>query len=406
MFTLIPANFVPGLAAAADADGAVDGATTDGAVVAAGADVDGDGVAELLQAVTTRIVLIAAATIRYRDTAGSPPLDIRRRSSSILDGWRYAGQYAHGIDKVKIPHAVQPAGRSRPRDRVNETLRGALTMTDPARLADETSAEAESLAPAVTRAGAILDLLAENAGEAAGPSELARRLGLPKSSIANICNALADIGLVRRIGTGFALGRKLAELGGAYLASVDQVQEFYEATQLLPAGSEETVQLAILDGLEMTYLARHDGRQPVRLTSQIGRRLPATVTATGKAALASLAESDLEARLAGLVELPTLTPNSIASVDALRADLAIVRERGYSMDDEETVEGVVCFGVMIPGRRPGEGPYAASITLLKARATDERVPLLIDDLHRLADRLSDPLRADGAPRRVTLSQRP
>jgi len=277
-------------------------------------------------------------------------------------------------------------------------------MTEAARLADDAGAESESLAPAVTRAGAILDLLAENAGEAAGPSELARRLGLPKSSIANICNALADIGLVRRIGTGFALGRKLAELGGAYLASVDQVQEFYEAAQLLPTGSEETVQLAILDGLEMTYLARHDGRQPVRLTSQIGRRLPATVTATGKAALASLAMDDLDERLAGVRDLPTLTPNSIGTIEALRADLDAVRERGYSMDDEETVEGVVCFGVMIPGRRPGEGPYAASITLLKARATDERVPLLIDDLHRLADRLSDPLRADGAPRHRAAAQ--
>jgi DNA-binding IclR family transcriptional regulator len=171
------------------------------------------------------------------------------------------------------------------------------------------------------------------------------------------------------------------------------VQEFYEAARLLPAGSEETVQLAVLDGLEMTYLARHDGRQPVRLTSQIGRRLPATVTATGKAALASLADDDLDARLAGDVALPRLTANSLASVEALRADLLAVRERGYAMDDEETVEGVVCFGVMIPGRRPGEGPYAASITLLKARATEERRPLLIDDLHRLADQLSDPLRA-------------
>jgi len=263
---------------------------------------------------------------------------------------------------------------------------------------DEAGGEVESLAPAVTRAGAILDLLAENAGEAAGPSELARRLGLPKSSIANICNALAEIGLVRRIGTGFALGRKLAELGGAYLASVDAVQEFYEACRLLPTGSEETVQLAILDGLEMTYLARHDGRQPVRLTSQIGRRLPATVTATGKAALASIDEAELERRLAGVGELPTLTPNSIGSVDVLRTVLATVRERGYAMDDEETVEGVVCFGVTIPGRRPGEGPYAASITLLKARATDDRVPLLIDDLHLLASRLSDPLRADRARR--------
>jgi DNA-binding IclR family transcriptional regulator len=100
----------------------------------------------------------------------------------------------------------------------------------------------------VTRAAAILDLLAENGSVAAGPSELARRLGLPKSSIANICGALADAGLVRRVGTGFALGRRLAELGGAYLTSVDLVQEFYEACTELPTGSEETVQLAILDG--------------------------------------------------------------------------------------------------------------------------------------------------------------
>ena len=228
-----------------------------------------------------------------------------------------------------------------------------------------------SLAPAVTRAAAILDLLAENGSIPAGPSELARRLGLPKSSIANICAALADTGLIRRVGTGFTLGRKLAELGGAYLTSVDLVQEFYEACNELPAGSEETVQLAVLDGVEMTYLARHDGKQPVRLTSQIGRRLPASVTATGKAALALIDEREVRRRFDG-VELPVLTGRSLASVDALLDDLAVVRERGYSMDDEETVEGVVCFGVAIPGRRPGEGPYAASITL--AQGPGDRRP--------------------------------
>jgi IclR family transcriptional regulator, blcABC operon repressor len=255
----------------------------------------------------------------------------------------------------------------------------------------EDDVDAGSLVPAVTRAGAILDMLAETGGIPAGPSELARRLGLPKSSIANICNALADIGYLRRVGTGFALGRKLAELGGAYLAAVDAVQEFYEACRLLPTGSEETIQLAVLDGVEMTYLARHDGQQPVRLTSQIGRRLPATVTATGKAALASLDPRELERRLAALGELPILTARSHRTLDALRADLIEVRRRGYAIDAEETVEGVVCFGVMIPGRRPGEGPYAASITLLKVRATEDRVPALVADLHLLADRLSDPL---------------
>jgi DNA-binding IclR family transcriptional regulator len=249
-----------------------------------------------------------------------------------------------------------------------------------------------SLAPAVTRAAAILDVLAETPG-GAGPSELARRLGLPKSSIANICAALADAGLVRRVGTGFTLGRKLAELGGAYLTSVDLVQEFYEVCTELPAGSEETVQLAVLDGIEMTYLARHDGKQPVRLTSQIGRRLPASVTATGKAALASIDEAEVRRRYEGR-QLPSLTARSLATLDALLDDLAVIRERGYSMDDEETVEGVVCFGVSIPGRRPGEGPYAASITLLKARATGERVPTLVDDLGLLARRMSDPLHVE------------
>jgi DNA-binding IclR family transcriptional regulator len=253
--------------------------------------------------------------------------------------------------------------------------------------------EAESLAPAVTRAASILDVLAESPSMPAGPSELARRLGLPKSSIANICNALADAGLVRRIGTGFALGRKLAELGGAYLQAVDLVQEFYDASRELPTASDETVQLAVLDGLEMTYLARHDGRQQVRLTSGIGRRLPATVTATGKAALASLDDRELERRLGSVTVLPVLTPNSISTVDELRADITRVRERGHAVDDEETVEGVMCLGVAIAPRRPGEGPYAASVTLLKARATDERVAALVEDLHWLAGRLSDPLRA-------------
>lgn len=258
------------------------------------------------------------------------------------------------------------------------------------------NAETDSLAPAVTRAATILGVLAERDGEPAGPSELARRLGLPKSSIANICAALADAGLVRRVGTGFALGRRLAELGGAYLAGIDQVQEFHEASQRLPAGSDETVQLAVLDGLEMTYLARHDGRQPVRLSSGVGRRLPATCTATGKAALASLDDKDLERRLAGVTTLPVLTRNSHRTVEELRADLREVRRRGYAIDDEETVEGVVCYGVMIPSRQPGEGPCAASITLLKARATAERVPSLIADLRWLAGALSDPLRANAA----------
>ena len=248
-----------------------------------------------------------------------------------------------------------------------------------------------TLAPAVTRAVAILDVLADSASAPTPLSELARRLGLPKSSVANICASLVESGLVRRVGQGFRLGRRLAELGGAYLATVDEVQEFYDLAGELPVASEETTQLALLDGLEVTYVARHDGRQAIRLASEIGRRLPASCTALGKATLASLDPADLAERLRGVEALPVMTRNSHRRVADLLDDLDEVRRRGHAIDNEETAEGIICLGVAIPRRRSGGDPYGVSVTLLKARADQARMDALAADLKRLARLLSNPL---------------
>jgi IclR family transcriptional regulator, blcABC operon repressor len=266
------------------------------------------------------------------------------------------------------------------------------TVNDSADLDFEARSGA-TLAPAVTRAAAILDALAENGAAPTPLSDLARRLGLPKSSVANICGALVDAGLVRRADSGFRLGRRLAELGGAYLASVDQVQEFHDLADQLPVAAEETMQMAMLDGLEVTYLARHDGRQPIRLASEIGRRLPASCTALGKATLASLDPADLAERLRGVEALPALTRNSHRQVATLLDDLDEVRRRGHAIDNEETAEGIICLGVAIPRRTGGE-PYGVSVTLLKARADAARLDALAADLRRLARLLSNPLSPD------------
>jgi DNA-binding IclR family transcriptional regulator len=252
-----------------------------------------------------------------------------------------------------------------------------------------------SVVPAVTRAAAILDLLATDAltGESAPAqlSDLARRLGLPKSSVANICTAMLDAGFIRRVGAGFGLGRRLAELGGAYLSTVDQVQAFYELTDQLAVASEETAHLAVLDGLEVIYVARHDGRQAIRLASAVGRRLPASCTALGKATLASLPPDELADRLRGVAQLPMLTTHSHRQVAELLDDLDEVRRRGYAIDDEETSEGIICFGVAVPRRNQRETQYAVSVTLLKARADAERRVALVADLRRLARLLANPL---------------
>ena len=255
----------------------------------------------------------------------------------------------------------------------------------------------QSPAPAVTRAAAILDELAQ-AGTPLGPSELSRRLSLAKSSVANICTALAGTGMIRRTDTGYALGRRLAELGGAYLATVDEVRDFHTSCARYAEQVEETLQLATLDdGLDVVYLARRDGSAPVKLASDIGRRLPATCTAMGKAMLAALPAEEVEHRLAAIDRLPTLTDRSISAKRDLRAELARVRERGYAVDDEETAQGVFCVAINLTDGGQAGPRSAISATMLKARATEAHIASLLEALRGIAHGMGAPENRGVAP---------
>lgn len=248
-----------------------------------------------------------------------------------------------------------------------------------------------SLVPAITRAVAILDLLASTQSTM-GISAIARQLKLPKSSVANLCSTLVDTGLLRTQDGGLRLGQRLAQLGAAYLGGVDQVRLFQEACVRLDVGRNETVQFALLsEGLDVIYLAKRDGRFPVRLASTPGRALPATCTATGKAMLANLSIEDLAGRLTLAGALPQLTAHSISTEAELLLELEVIRRRGYSIDQEEVIEGVVCVAVAIPRAGAGDQHLAASITLLKPRATAALLRTLAGELTALAAAVSEGL---------------
>ncbi len=247
--------------------------------------------------------------------------------------------------------------------------------------------DVESSAPAVTRAMTLLSVLAEPDAEPLGPSELARRLGLPKSSVANLCAALAQAGVIRRVGEGrYRLGHRLLELGAAYLRRVDLLEEFREGCRSLGPASCETIQFALLDGMEVLYLARHDGSQPIRLAADIGRRMPATCTGLGKAMLATLDPAIVLDRASQLTALPRLSNRSITTLPALLEELERTRERGFAIDDEENTVGVVCYAMALPPVA-GVPPRAVSVTLLKARETPHLREALVQDLRRLVTAL-------------------
>lgn len=254
-----------------------------------------------------------------------------------------------------------------------------------------TSVAESSSVPAVARAAAILSTLAESGGQPMTVSELARRLALPKSSTANLCLALEAERLVSRHDAGYLLGRRLVELGGAYLGSIDQVREFYAACRRQPHIKDQTARVAVLDGLDVLYLARYDGTQPIRLTANIGDRFPAHCTATGKALMALLPPAAMDERLRGRHQLVGLTERSITDPARLREALTLVRETGFSVDDEETTPGVTCLAIAVPGARTDSDPFAISVTSVTSALDAGLREALLAELRAVGAALANPL---------------
>jgi DNA-binding IclR family transcriptional regulator len=222
----------------------------------------------------------------------------------------------------------------------------------------ETSSGAQSSVPAITRAMAILDLIAAAGQAGISVPEIAKSMDLAKSSTANICAALEGEGMLRR-------------------------------SRLI---SREAARLALLDGTDVLYLARYEGTNPIRLTANIGDRFPAHVTATGKAVLSTLPAAVVEDRYRGKAFVP-FTSRSLTSISELMSDLEKSRHRGYFMDDEETNIGVVCFAVPVVDI-PGEpAQFAISATLLKARADELDHAEIVEELQQIAHALANPLSA-------------
>lgn len=246
-------------------------------------------------------------------------------------------------------------------------------------------------APAVTRSIKILGLLADAHGRALALSDIARSIGAAKSSTSNLCVVLEDHGLIQRRDSGFILGRRTVELGGAYIASFDQVREFYRLCLEAPLLSHELVQIAVLDGTDVLYLARHEGRAPLRLSASIGDRFPAASTAVGNALLSLLPLEEIAARFSTPSAFVQRTDRSTANLSQLQAKLELVRERGYAIDDGEVHPGVYGIAMIIPPRGSGEPPLAIGASLVESSGADEVREGVIAELRHVISQLANPL---------------
>ncbi len=244
--------------------------------------------------------------------------------------------------------------------------------------------------PAVERAVRLLDQLAVSR-QPASLSELVRTLKLPKSSVHGLLATLTALDLIKRTTNNeFQLGPRVMHWAGAYGLQSDLVSAFNQLASEHEQLAGDTVMLAVLDGSEVLYLACKQGSSPLAVNFRVGGRFPAACTSSGKAMMSTLSENEIRSRIAA-DGLPKMTRHSVATRAALMRQLRQARESGFALDDEETAEGMKCFGAPVWAAGSSRAVAAVAVSLIKASVSPKRSRETITAIQSLAQRLSERL---------------
>lgn len=201
---------------------------------------------------------------------------------------------------------------------------------------------------AVDKAICIMKAVGAATDAGLGVSELARRVGLSKSTVFRLLAELERGGMVEKIGTSYRPGGVLDGLGRTRVEPEHEIireavtpflADLYESTHL-------TVQLAVLRGADVIYLNKLEGHQRLRTPSRIGARMPAYCTAVGKVSLAN----DALAADAALAQARRGFTNRTITADVdLIAELDAVREAGVALDRGEALDTLSCIAAPVRG---------------------------------------------------------
>jgi IclR family acetate operon transcriptional repressor len=198
------------------------------------------------------------------------------------------------------------------------------------------------------KALAILEFLAEGDQSGYTLTQLSRGLRLHVSTVHRLLVNLLRQGFVEQDGaTGsYQLSFQVLRMGLKVLARLDFRRVAEPLLRQLNRQTQETVQLAILRGDKVVPIEKFGSLQPVGLDAPLGGILPLHSTGVGKAILA-YQEDEFLKRLAVSPGLERYTPHTITMIAQLKKELAKVREEGYSIDNEETVEGLRCVAAPV-----------------------------------------------------------
>ncbi len=251
-------------------------------------------------------------------------------------------------------------------------------------------AQGVSGAQAVTRVLAVLHLFRDQRNEL-GVVEVSKALGLTLSTTHRLIRALvaADYLAQNPSTERYHLGRSALLLGQAAQSNLglDLVVPVLEEVSVQTG---ESVNLGLLDGDRVVVVARVESRQPLRFSHPPGTRVRLYATSMGKAVLAF--NTDLGEYLESLgEELEALTPHTLRTKTELRRDLEEIRDRGWSIDNGESISGVRCVAAPILDST-GRAHAAVAVQVPEVRMPDERLEIIGPLIAQAASEIAKVLR--------------
>ena len=222
-------------------------------------------------------------------------------------------------------------------------------------------------------------------------TDVSTRVDLAPSTTHRLLATLEKMGYVYQAGElgRWYVGLQAFTVGSSFLASRDFVAQSHPYMRRLMEQSGETANLGILDGTEAVFVDQVQCREMMRTIVKLGSRAPLHASGVGKAIFASLPDDQIDAILK-VRGLPRITGNTITSPETMWASVRVIRQRGWSFDDEEHAIGTRCVGATIYDEH-GQTLGAISLAGPSSRLPDERIkqmgPLVAHTAEELTHRL-------------------
>ncbi|WP_019121823.1 IclR family transcriptional regulator [Brevibacillus massiliensis] len=192
-------------------------------------------------------------------------------------------------------------------------------------------------------------------------TDLAKSLGLGKSTVSRLLATLASEGFVTKDQETqkYRLGLSILNLNTILTSNLEIERESLGVLQKLVNDIQETSHIAVLDGTDVIYINKVECKHPVQILTHVGRRNPAYCTSSGRILLAHQSEQVIEQALSA--DLQAYTEKTNTDPESIRRILKTVKEQGYCVCVEELRVGVASISAPI---RDYTGQVVNTVTVI------------------------------------------